>query len=75
MLDAEALKPLLERTLMSYCTESKPADKVEQATLLVELATASFCTIAALLGTQSAIVLAVRMQCDLMALYERDIPR
>lgn len=74
MLDAIALKPILEKTLMDYCKATQPADKVEQATLLVELATASFCTVAACLGYESAIVLSARMQSDLMALYERNMP-
>lgn len=75
MLSAEALKPIIERTLSSYLLASNPADKVEQATLLVELATACFCTVAACLGYENAIVLSARMQADLMALYERNIPR
>lgn len=75
MLDALALKPILEQTIADYCKATNPTDKVEQATLLVELATCSFCVIAAALGYESAIVLSARMQSDLVAIYERNIPR
>lgn len=75
MLDALSLKPILERTIADFCKATEPADKVEQATLLVELATCSYCVIAAALGYEAAIVLSARMQADLIAIYERNIPR
>lgn len=73
MLDALALKPILERTLKDYIDATAPADKAEQATLLMELATVCLCTVAVTLGYQSAIVLSARMQADLVAIYERDV--
>lgn len=75
MLDALALKPILEKTLADYCKATNPGDKVEQSTLLVELSTAAFCVVAAAIGWEAAIVLSARMQSDLVAMYERNIPR
>lgn len=73
MLEQQALSALLHVTLGEYSKKVDAKDRVEQATALVELATAAFCTVGVLLDRQAAVVLAARMMADIVAVYERGI--
>lgn len=71
MLDSEALDRAQVQTLAEYLERVQPADPVEHATALVELARTCLVTVAQVLDPASAIVLSARIQSDLVIEYER----
>lgn len=73
MLNAQALKPILEQVLGEYTMLVVPANKVERATYMVELATAALCVAGVSLGKKEAVILAARVVADMMVLFEREV--